>query len=494
MALAGGTRKALVVGINYIGSRNELRGCANDARNVRRMLLERFGFHDHDVRLLIEDQAMPSLRPTRRNIIAGLQWLVSTARSGDVLFFHYSGHGSQIADTTGTEPDGRNECLCPLDVFEEPWPARIISDNELHSQLYGAVPVGVMAYCIFDCCHSGSMADLLTNGGVTDASLASLSPRGGGTNQTGGRYLDPPAEVKASILAARARRRTTYGVAQKRVVPPPGQYVGKLLWTFSGCQDFQTSADSYFDHSAQGAFTWALLAALKEGKYQLTCHALLEATKAKLRSGKFEQVPVLTCQVANHFFWPFLGSGAPSDTALSPRLAAMVSPAALTGPHSPNSPRPPCPTGTGGAFGTSTVLATLPAATPTSPGATANGNLEAFHYTTAVSSTDGGGMLQIVDPPVSLQTPSFLGTMSSGSDEFIDSLSSFAKARVADVQVGLLASADKLFQKFDAAEVEARELEASLAELIRAASAEDRRTVGASDGLVGPVVQHQLYA
>jgi hypothetical protein len=39
-----GKRKALLIGINYIGTRSELRGCINDVHNVRNFLMQRAGY------------------------------------------------------------------------------------------------------------------------------------------------------------------------------------------------------------------------------------------------------------------------------------------------------------------------------------------------------------------------------------------------------------------------------------------------------------------
>ena len=39
--------------------------------------------------------------PTRDNILRACQWLVAGAQKGDVLFFHFSGHGSQTEDDSG---------------------------------------------------------------------------------------------------------------------------------------------------------------------------------------------------------------------------------------------------------------------------------------------------------------------------------------------------------------------------------------------------------
>ena len=37
------------------------------------------------------------------------------ARAGDVLFFHFSGHGAQEEDPKGWEEDGMNETILPVD-------------------------------------------------------------------------------------------------------------------------------------------------------------------------------------------------------------------------------------------------------------------------------------------------------------------------------------------------------------------------------------------
>lgn len=85
--------------------------------------------------------------------------------TGDTIFFHYSGHGSQVAakDGTATEGDGQDECLVPLDAYRnqgrEYWDL-VIKDDWLTEQFHDKLPDGVKCICNFDCCHSGTMADL----------------------------------------------------------------------------------------------------------------------------------------------------------------------------------------------------------------------------------------------------------------------------------------------------------------------------------------------
>ena len=44
-----------------------------------------------------------------------IQWLMTDLRFGDSLFFHFSGHGSQLRDPTGMEDDGMDETILPAD-------------------------------------------------------------------------------------------------------------------------------------------------------------------------------------------------------------------------------------------------------------------------------------------------------------------------------------------------------------------------------------------
>lgn len=119
-------RRAFFVGINYTGTSSELRGCVADVENTKRLLAETYGWVEStsqasssstlQTRILV-DTALTGIRPwgqpTKDNVLAGMRWLVDAALPGDVLFFHYSGHGSQIEDPSGLEEDGMNECILP---------------------------------------------------------------------------------------------------------------------------------------------------------------------------------------------------------------------------------------------------------------------------------------------------------------------------------------------------------------------------------------------
>eukprot|EP01101_Sappina_pedata_P005141 TRINITY_DN22_c0_g1_i6.p1 TRINITY_DN22_c0_g1~~TRINITY_DN22_c0_g1_i6.p1 ORF type:complete len:218 (+),score=67.17 TRINITY_DN22_c0_g1_i6:49-702(+) len=149
-------RRALLVGINYYKQQGELRGCINDVKNLKNFLIQNgFSSSPSDMTVLTDDGLNTAL-PTRANILAACMWLVHDNQPGDLLFFHYSGHGSQAADTTGDEADGTDETLVPVDYRT----AGMIVDDDLHSTLVKPLNGGVRFYSIFDCCHSGTALDL----------------------------------------------------------------------------------------------------------------------------------------------------------------------------------------------------------------------------------------------------------------------------------------------------------------------------------------------
>lgn len=279
---AGGTRKALLVGINYIGKNGELGGCINDVRNQMAVLMEQFGFQEENILLLTEDQDDDEKLPTGANMRRGFEWLFDGVSAGDELFFQYSGHGSQCADRTGDESDGKNECLCPLDCQDGPWPEYVILDNEINTTFHENLPEGVKCICVFDCCHSATVADLQCTRAF------SFEPEEADSS----RFLQPSEEEQEALDNAPAGPRQ---VASRGDSEPD-----KQLWTFSGCQDNQTSADATIDGLRQGALTWGLIKALKENGFSARYEDLLAATRANLKD-RFTQVPALSTTSEDNF-------------------------------------------------------------------------------------------------------------------------------------------------------------------------------------------------
>jgi hypothetical protein len=98
---ATGTRRAVVIGINYTGhEQGVLTGCHNDARNMKQYLQKVHQFDPANIALLLDDGGKHT-KPTRDNILQAFQKMVADSEPGDALFVHYSGHGAKMKDDTG---------------------------------------------------------------------------------------------------------------------------------------------------------------------------------------------------------------------------------------------------------------------------------------------------------------------------------------------------------------------------------------------------------
>lgn len=98
----------------------------------------------------------PYFHPTKRNIQAGLKWLVKDCKAGDSLVFYFSGHGLRQPDFDNDELDGFDETICPLDFKT----AGVILDNEINDTIVRPLKPGVRLHAIVDSCHSGTILDL----------------------------------------------------------------------------------------------------------------------------------------------------------------------------------------------------------------------------------------------------------------------------------------------------------------------------------------------
>lgn len=114
-ALAQSTSRklALLVGINQYSSQ-ALEGCLNDVELQRNLLIHRFKFNPKDILVLTDSAA------TRQGILTAFEeHLIKQAKPGDVVVYHYSGHGSRIFDPNPivVEPnkEGMNGTFVPFD-------------------------------------------------------------------------------------------------------------------------------------------------------------------------------------------------------------------------------------------------------------------------------------------------------------------------------------------------------------------------------------------
>lgn len=147
-------KHALIIGVDaYVNldAQYQLRGCVNDARLVRQVLGEHFGFAQADMVSLHNEEA------TRERILAEMERLVQTVGADDVVAFHFSGHGSRRTSVSPEEGSGKDSTIMPHDSGRDPLPNLDIVDHEINAWL-GRLSVKTRAISLtFDCCHSGTI-------------------------------------------------------------------------------------------------------------------------------------------------------------------------------------------------------------------------------------------------------------------------------------------------------------------------------------------------
>ncbi len=276
-------RKAFLVGINDyapVGAGGpDLRGCVNDVRDMASTLsgLGIVPAAPGNMRIVTDARA------TRAAIIDGLRWLVGGAARGDVLVFHYSGHGSQMVDTSADEPDARDETICPHDFAT----AGMIRDDDLRG-IFGAVPAGVNLDVILDSCHSGS--------GTREAiALSGL----GDEDYVAYRYVEPPIDwgffleanpgLPAKGLMRWTRAAPAAELATRQAVVVPN--LNHCLW--AGCRDNQTSAEANIGGVFRGVFTYCFCRNLRSVGTTVTRRRLDSLISTNISAMHYAQVPQL---------------------------------------------------------------------------------------------------------------------------------------------------------------------------------------------------------
>lgn len=247
-----GLKRALFIGINYVGTKYELYGCINDAVDMQAQV-NTFFPSCKDTRLITDRTAT---KPTRANILAALDWLVAGLVPGEHVLFHYSGHGGRVRDTNGDEVTGLDSCIYPINNGK----IETILDDDLRTRLATKVPAGSKCFVVLDSCHSGSAVDLRCTWQAT--SVNSLT------------YTE-----------------------NKRYAKTAGTVV-----FLSGCQDSESAMDTVSAEGRPcGALTMALLKTWREYGSAIKFKYILWDIRKYLRENGYSQIPQIS-------------TGAPYDT------------------------------------------------------------------------------------------------------------------------------------------------------------------------------------
>ena len=237
------SKVALLFGLNYEGTGCSLRGCHEDVRNMSELLRSKYEFDEIDVHL---DGV--SNRTTASGILQEINNLAVEChkRHIETVWIHFSGHGTRVRDWSRDESDGYDEAIVPSD-YEK---CGLVTDDYIRRVLRN-FPSFTRVICCFDCCHSGSVADLKYRYDNSDSCVVENK--------------STPCDANVVMI--------------------------------SGCTDKQTSADAYNVNNRRkfsGACSSCLIKTLEDYENP-TLFGILNELREELKSKGFTQIPMLTC-------------------------------------------------------------------------------------------------------------------------------------------------------------------------------------------------------
>lgn len=258
-------RMALCIGVDrYPDPRHRLAGCVADAR-MWSDALSGLGF---ETTMLTDGDA------TREAIDRELERLVGNSRSGDVLVFQYSGHGTHLPDLDADEEDREDEAICPVDFAT----GALYIDDDI-ARVLRQLPDGVNLSFFMDCCHSGTNTRFAVGAPDTGSRGAASDERK--------RFVVPTVE----LIDAHRRFRRQSRFAMRAVAP--GGTGGRSRMRdvkFAACLDGEVAWES----DGHGEFTLRATRVLADGIDAMTneqfARRVTEAFGANPR-----QHPMLDC-------------------------------------------------------------------------------------------------------------------------------------------------------------------------------------------------------
>ena len=202
----------------------------------RQLLINRFGFNPKDILTLTDAKA------TRQGILTAFEeHLIKQAKPGDVVVYHFSGHGSRVADPDGDTPDGLNSTFVPVD-----------STSATGTRSQGGVVQDIMGRTLFLLMYAlqtenvTAVLDSCYSGGGTRGNLQIRSVRGGSQLQA------TPAEQEYQ-----QRWLSTLNLSPEEYKRLRRQGVAKGVVIASTKPD-QVAADTAFNDVYAGAFTYVM--------------------------------------------------------------------------------------------------------------------------------------------------------------------------------------------------------------------------------------------
>lgn len=274
-------RRALLVGVSSYCRGSNKSQCVSgkkywwnlnsgpDVEALKHVLKDRFEFDEIKILQTREET-------THKNIVNTFRaFLINQTNKGDIVYFHFSGHGSQVPDDKnhginlqiGDEIDGFDECLVPSDYISQENGSNNIRDDEiaqLLAELKLKKPANVTV--TMDSCFSGS------------------NTRGGSALVRGGRWGGiAPASSRSMV----GKEDSPSGLFAQGEDTLQGHVV------LSASRHDQLANETVDDVTGQsmGMFTYALVRALEKAEQTTTYRDVLERVVDMVTRGNRNQEP-----------------------------------------------------------------------------------------------------------------------------------------------------------------------------------------------------------
>ena len=228
---------ALLVGINqYPEPIPPLKGCITDVELQRQLLIHRFGFNSDDILTITDAQA------TRQGILEAWEdHLIKQAKPGDVVVYHFSGHGSRVYDPDVDASDQLNSTFIPIDRTESPQGEGTAVSDITGGSLYllmSALQTENFT-AVLDSCYSGGG----TRGNLTIRAYERLASS----------KKDYPSEIERDYQRQWLAK---LNLTEEQFKEGRQKGIAKGVTIYSAQRD-EPAADTPFDGFHAGAFTYA---------------------------------------------------------------------------------------------------------------------------------------------------------------------------------------------------------------------------------------------
>ncbi|HKA01713.1 MAG TPA: caspase family protein [Candidatus Solibacter sp.] len=266
------TKRALLVGISqykYPAIVPSLNGTINDVEAMKSVLIGKFDFPPENVLVLKNEQA------THAGILKAIEdHLIAKTQPGDIVVFDYSGHGSQMIDTTGKKPNGLDESIVPFDSRDPQGKVFDIGGSELHQFLVKLAAKTKNLTFILDSCHSGTLVK------------------------------DPAAVATVRAIPKDDRKPPTLPAAPvtRNMKTGAGAPDEKLSYAVMAAATGAESAYEYHDGTAwHGAMTYYLARKLQTARAGTTYRDIMDSVMASVTANNAGQHPQLEGVEADQF-------------------------------------------------------------------------------------------------------------------------------------------------------------------------------------------------